>query len=149
MYKKEGLKSKPLTLDWHLTDDILDKWDNTGFLTGLSDNDKLTVSNAYEIAYHILVNDDNNDEQPANTVIFPIIRKLLTNNSETFHKLPEDFVFNTINIKQLINLINNVFAVQEIIFKDIPRNLIDQEVALATFVSEMYADMQHSINNNN
>jgi hypothetical protein len=145
MYKKETINFKLLTLNSRLTDDILDKWDNTGFLTGLSNNDKLTVSNVYEMVYNILV---NGDEQPANTVIFPIIRKLLTNNGETFHKLPEDFVFNTLNIKQLINLINNVFAVQEIIFKDIPRNLIDQEVALATFVSEMYINMQHSINNN-
>ena len=146
MYKKNN-KFKSVVLDMYLTGDILDKWNDTGFLTGLSDNDKLTVSKAYEMAYQILATND--DEQPANVVIFPVIRKLLTGNSETFHKLPEDFVFSAHDINQLIHLINNVLAAQEIIFKDIPRSLIDQEVALATFASEIYANMQHTIINNN
>jgi hypothetical protein len=146
MYEKNN-KFKSVVLDMYLTGDILDKWNNTGFLTGLSDSDKLTVSKAYEMAYQILA--ANDDEQPANVVVFAVIRRLLTGTSERFDKLPEDFVFSALDINQLIHLINNVFAAQEIIFKDIPQNLIDQEAELSKFVSELYATLQHSINNNN
>jgi hypothetical protein len=146
MYEKNN-KFKSVVLDMYLTGDILDKWNDTGFLTGLSDSDKLTVSKAYEMAYQILA--ANDDEQPANVVVFAVIRRLLTGTSERFDKLPEDFVFSALDINQLIHLINNVFAAQEIIFKDIPQNLIDQEAELATFASELYATLQHSINNNN
>jgi hypothetical protein len=146
MYEKNN-KFKSVVLDMYLIGDILDKWNNTGFLTGLSDSDKLTVSKAYEMAYQILA--ANDDEQPANVVVFAVIRRLLTGTSERFDKLPEDFIFSALDIKQLIHMVNNVFAAQELIFKDIPQNLIDREAELTKFVSELYATLQHSINNNN
>ena len=90
-------------------EEILEKWSNLGFLTGLGYNKKINVANAFEIAAKILITERNITDRykEIETITFPILRRIFQEvNDEIDIKI---ITKNVINILDKLNSKKDMF----------------------------------------
>lgn len=79
-------------------DNVLRKWTETGFLEGLEENLKNLVAIEFEKMYRHILQQKNMDELTG-TVVFPIIRKIMTTSN-----------IKTINCAEILRLFDKELA---------------------------------------